>query len=75
MRMTSVARAQRRQKTGPLLPLWEKVPPKATDEGCAPQGAPARGALQRRTPHPAVLSARPPSPARGEGIPAAGVRP
>ncbi|TPJ81398.1 hypothetical protein FJ419_07830 [Mesorhizobium sp. B2-6-2] len=48
-----------------LLPLWEKVSPKATDEGCSRES-------QRLTPleHPSSVSALradPPSPTRGEG--------
>ncbi|TPO01346.1 hypothetical protein FJ980_21145 [Mesorhizobium sp. B1-1-5] len=47
----------------PLLPLWEKVSPKATDEGCSRES-------QRLTPleHPSSVSALradPPSPTRG----------
>ncbi|TRC96532.1 hypothetical protein FJV77_12765 [Mesorhizobium sp. WSM4306] len=46
-------------------PLWEKVSPKATDEGCSREH-------QRLTPleHPSSVSALradPPSPTRGEG--------
>ncbi|TIW18552.1 MAG: hypothetical protein E5V65_12575, partial [Mesorhizobium sp.] len=46
-------------------PLWEKVSPKATDEGCSRE-------RQRLTPleHPSSVSALradPPSPTRGEG--------
>ncbi|TIV23182.1 MAG: hypothetical protein E5W02_06445 [Mesorhizobium sp.] len=46
-------------------PLWEKVSPKATDEGCSRES-------QRLTPleHPSSVSALradPPSPTRGEG--------
>ncbi|RWB51410.1 MAG: hypothetical protein EOQ47_29745 [Mesorhizobium sp.] len=49
----------------PLLPLWEKVSPKATDEGCSRRHQPL-------TPleHPSSVSALradPPSPTRGEG--------
>ncbi|TGT35253.1 hypothetical protein EN808_33475 [Mesorhizobium sp. M8A.F.Ca.ET.165.01.1.1] len=49
-----------------LLPLWEKVSPKATDEGCSRE-------RQRITPlkHPSSVSALradPPSPTGGEGI-------
>ncbi|RWD64982.1 MAG: hypothetical protein EOS36_08650 [Mesorhizobium sp.] len=45
--------------------MWEKVSPKATDEGCSREH-------QRLTPleHPSSVSALradPPSPARGEG--------
>ncbi|RUW74181.1 hypothetical protein EOA28_17475 [Mesorhizobium sp. M2A.F.Ca.ET.067.02.1.1] len=48
-----------------LLPLWEKVSPKATDEGCSRES-------QRLTPleHPSSVSALradPPSPTWGEG--------
>ncbi|RWN91836.1 MAG: hypothetical protein E5Y30_13055 [Mesorhizobium sp.] len=48
-----------------LLPLWEKVSPKATDEGCSRE-------RQRFTSleHPSSVSALradPPSPTRGEG--------
>ncbi|TIP05021.1 MAG: hypothetical protein E5X72_08955 [Mesorhizobium sp.] len=48
-----------------LLPLWEQVSPKATDEGCSTE-------RQRLTPleHPSTVSALradPPSPTRGEG--------
>ncbi|RWM35690.1 MAG: hypothetical protein E5Y01_31060 [Mesorhizobium sp.] len=45
----------------PLLPLWEKVSPKATDEGCSRE-------RQRLIPleHPSSVSATP-SPTRGEG--------
>ncbi|RUX30045.1 hypothetical protein EOA23_12815 [Mesorhizobium sp. M2A.F.Ca.ET.042.01.1.1] len=48
-----------------LLPLWEKVSPKATDEGCSRES-------QRLTSleHPSSVSALradPPSPTRGEG--------
>ncbi|AZO25658.1 hypothetical protein EJ070_09205 [Mesorhizobium sp. M1E.F.Ca.ET.045.02.1.1] len=51
--------------TAPLLPLWEKVSPKATDEGCSRES-------RRLTPleHPSSVSALradPPSPTRGEG--------
>ncbi|RUW96816.1 hypothetical protein EOA27_38365, partial [Mesorhizobium sp. M2A.F.Ca.ET.037.01.1.1] len=47
------------------LPMWEKVSPKATDEGCSREN-------QRLTPleHPSSVSALradPPSPTRGEG--------
>ncbi|RWM32436.1 MAG: hypothetical protein E5X74_19170 [Mesorhizobium sp.] len=50
----------------PLLPLWEKVSPKATDEGCSREHP-------RLTPleHPSSVSALradPPSPTRGEGV-------
>ncbi|TGV71811.1 hypothetical protein EN792_063955, partial [Mesorhizobium sp. M00.F.Ca.ET.149.01.1.1] len=49
----------------PLLPLWEKVSPKATDEGCSRES-------RRLTPleHPSSVSALradPPSPPKGEG--------
>ncbi|AZO25671.1 hypothetical protein EJ070_10550 [Mesorhizobium sp. M1E.F.Ca.ET.045.02.1.1] len=49
----------------PLLPLWEKVSPQATDEGCSRES-------RRLTPleHPSSVSALradPPSPTRGEG--------
>ncbi|AZO19029.1 hypothetical protein EJ069_10615 [Mesorhizobium sp. M2A.F.Ca.ET.043.05.1.1] len=49
----------------PLLPLWEKVSPKATDEGCSRES-------RRLAPleHPSSVSALradPPSPTRGEG--------
>ncbi|AZV21050.1 hypothetical protein EJ079_19430 [Mesorhizobium sp. M7A.F.Ce.TU.012.03.2.1] len=49
----------------PLLRLWEKVSPKATDEGCSRE-------RQRLTPleHPSSVSALradPPSPTGGEG--------
>ncbi|AZO32918.1 hypothetical protein EJ071_27840 [Mesorhizobium sp. M1B.F.Ca.ET.045.04.1.1] len=48
----------------PLLPLWEKVSPKATDEGCSSL------ALPHSVAHPSSVSALradPPSPTRGEG--------
>ncbi|TPI82647.1 hypothetical protein FJ423_08880 [Mesorhizobium sp. B2-8-9] len=49
----------------PLLPLWEKVSPKATDEGCS------SGVMRWRSlEHPSSVSALradPPSPTRGEG--------
>ncbi|RUW32443.1 hypothetical protein EOA38_15460 [Mesorhizobium sp. M1E.F.Ca.ET.041.01.1.1] len=55
----------RGEGTLPLLPLWEKVSPKATDEGCSRKH-------QHLTPleHPSSVSALradPPSPTRGEG--------
>ncbi|QKC63389.1 hypothetical protein EFV37_14545 [Mesorhizobium loti] len=48
-----------------LLPLWEKVSPKATDEGCSSE-------VRRwhSLEHPSTVSALradPPSPTRGEG--------
>ncbi|AZO25666.1 hypothetical protein EJ070_09785 [Mesorhizobium sp. M1E.F.Ca.ET.045.02.1.1] len=46
-------------------PLWEKVSPKATDEGCS-SGVRRRRSLE----HPSSVSALradPPSPTRGEG--------
>ncbi|AZO15221.1 hypothetical protein EJ069_11045 [Mesorhizobium sp. M2A.F.Ca.ET.043.05.1.1] len=49
----------------PLLPLWEKVSPKATDEGCS---SGVRG--WRSLEHPSSVSALradPPSPTKGEG--------
>ncbi|AZO17751.1 hypothetical protein EJ069_25325 [Mesorhizobium sp. M2A.F.Ca.ET.043.05.1.1] len=49
----------------PLLPLWEKVSPKATDEGCS-----SGGRRRRSLEHPSSVSALradPPSPTRGEG--------
>src|SRR5882757_963386 len=54
-----------RRDSSNLLPLWEKVSPKATDEGCSRE-------RQRLTPleHPSSVSALradPPSPTGGEG--------
>ncbi|TIV53081.1 MAG: hypothetical protein E5V80_33385 [Mesorhizobium sp.] len=49
----------------PLLPLWEKVSPKATDEGCSRESE-----RLTRLEHPSSVSALradPPSPTRGEG--------
>ncbi|QPC95015.1 hypothetical protein GA829_04900 [Mesorhizobium sp. INR15] len=47
----------------PLLPLWEKVSPKATDEGCSSL---IRTVILRAPSSVSALRADPPSPTRGE---------
>ncbi|RUU55741.1 hypothetical protein EOD07_17885 [Mesorhizobium sp. M2C.T.Ca.TU.002.02.1.1] len=48
-----------------LLPLWEKVSPKATDEGCSRESQCLTPLEQPSS--VSALRADPPSPTRGEG--------
>ncbi|AZO39663.1 hypothetical protein EOA27_14870 [Mesorhizobium sp. M2A.F.Ca.ET.037.01.1.1] len=54
-----------REVRAPLLPLWEKVSPKATDEGCS--SGVRRWLFLEHPSSVSALRADPPSPTGGEG--------